>query len=86
MIGRYRGQDDLEETRRKQAIENIRKSIDNGIAEVAWDIDIPEWGLITGYVGSCNFENVEILNSKIKGLKINGFEIEKLIEKELSKQ
>ncbi|MHB1153915.1 MAG: hypothetical protein ACYCWE_04130 [Eubacteriales bacterium] len=36
-------------SRKKQAIENIKKTIDNGIAAIAWDIDIPEWGLITGY-------------------------------------
>jgi len=48
-VGRYWGQDDLEERRRHAAIENIRRSIDSGIPAIAWDIGVPEWGLITGY-------------------------------------
>ncbi len=47
--GRYWGQDHLEKEKRLEAIENIKKSIDNGIAAISWDIGIPEWGLITGY-------------------------------------
>lgn len=48
-VGRYWGQDDIEEERRRLAIENIKKSIDNGIPAISWDIGVPEWGLITGY-------------------------------------
>ncbi|NLY92305.1 MAG: hypothetical protein GX081_11965 [Firmicutes bacterium] len=42
-------QEELEEERRLAAIEMIRKSIDNGIAAICWDIGVPEWGLVTGY-------------------------------------
>lgn len=48
-MGRYWGQDDIEEEKRMKAISNIKKSIDNGIPVVSWDIGVPEWGLITGY-------------------------------------
>lgn len=48
-VGRYWGQDDIEEIKRIEAIENIKKSIDSGIAAVSWDIGVPEWGLIIGY-------------------------------------
>jgi len=48
-VGRYWGQDNIEEEKRLEAIVNIKKSIDNGIPAISWDIGIPEWGLITGY-------------------------------------
>lgn len=48
-VGRYWGQDNIEEQKRLEAIENIKKSIDNGIPAVSWDIGVPEWGLIIGY-------------------------------------
>ena len=48
-VERLWGQDDLEETRRQEALDIIRKSIDRGIAVVSWDISGAEWGLITGY-------------------------------------
>lgn len=48
-IDRMWGQDDIEEERRLAAIEMIKKSIDNGIAAISWDIGLPEWGLIIGY-------------------------------------
>jgi len=48
-VGRYWGQDDIEEERRLRATELIKKSIDNGIPAISWDIGVPEWGLITGY-------------------------------------
>lgn len=48
-VGRYWEQDDIEEQKRLEAITIIRESIDNGIPAVAWDIRVPEWGLITGY-------------------------------------
>ncbi|MCL2287080.1 MAG: hypothetical protein FWC32_12055 [Firmicutes bacterium] len=47
--GRYWGQDDIEEEKRLEAIEIIKKSINNGIPAISWDIGVPEWGLITGY-------------------------------------
>lgn len=43
------GQDAVEAERREHAIEIIKKSIDNGIGAVAWDISGCEWGVITGY-------------------------------------
>lgn len=64
-VERLWGQDDLEETRRQEALEIIRKSIDRGIAVVSWDISGAEWGLITGYD-----EQAGILFT----LKINGQE------------
>ncbi|MBH1942144.1 hypothetical protein I5677_14675 [Mobilitalea sibirica] len=48
-VGRYWGQDNIEEQKRLEAIENIKKSIDNGIPAISWDIGVPEWGLIIGY-------------------------------------
>ncbi|MCL2014061.1 MAG: hypothetical protein FWG69_03640, partial [Oscillospiraceae bacterium] len=48
-VGRYWGQDDIEEQKRLEAIANIKKSIDNGIPAVSWDICVCEWGLIIGY-------------------------------------
>jgi hypothetical protein len=48
-VGRYWGQDDIEEQKRLEAIAIIKKSIDNGIPAIAWDIGVPEWGLVTGY-------------------------------------
>ncbi|MCL2372615.1 MAG: hypothetical protein FWC78_04350 [Defluviitaleaceae bacterium] len=47
--GRYWGQEDIEEVKRLEAISIIKTSIDAGIPAVAWDIGVPEWGLITGY-------------------------------------
>lgn len=48
-IERMWGQEDVEEKRRLEAMELIRKSIDNGIPAVSWDIGVCEWGLIIGY-------------------------------------
>lgn len=48
-VERLWGQDSIEEERRNIAYNMIKKSIDNGIAAIAWDIGIPEWGLIIGY-------------------------------------
>ena len=42
-------EDAFEEERRLAAVEQIKKSIDNGVPAVSWDIGVPEWGLITGY-------------------------------------
>lgn len=48
-VGRYWGQDAIEEQKRLEAIANIKKSIDNGTPAVSWDICVCEWGLIIGY-------------------------------------
>lgn len=48
-VGRYWDQEDIEEKKRIEAVKNIKKSIDNGIAAISWDIGVPEWGLIIGY-------------------------------------
>lgn len=48
-VGRYWGEDNIEEEKRLEAISNIKKSIDNGIPAVSWDICVCEWGLIIGY-------------------------------------
>lgn len=48
-IGRYWDQEQIEEQKRLEAISTIKRSIDNGIPAVSWDIGVPEWGLITGY-------------------------------------
>ncbi|MCL2816641.1 MAG: hypothetical protein FWD23_18740 [Oscillospiraceae bacterium] len=48
-VGRYWEQDTIEKQKWLEAIANIKKSIDNGVPAVSWDIGIPEWGLITGY-------------------------------------
>ncbi len=42
-------EDAIEEKQRLAAVEQIKKSIDNGIPAVSWDIGVPEWGLIIGY-------------------------------------
>lgn len=48
-VERLWGEDSVEEERRIAAIELIRKSIDCGVAPVAWDISGCEWGIIIGY-------------------------------------
>lgn len=48
-VGRYWGQEAMEEEKRLEALANIRESIDRGVPAVSWDIGVPEWGLITGY-------------------------------------
>ncbi len=48
-IERLWGQEDMEETRRQEALALIRQSIDAGIPAVSWDIGVCEWGLIIGY-------------------------------------
>ena len=48
-VGRCWGEEQFEETRRLQALNAIRASVDAGVPAVAWDIGIPEWGLVTGY-------------------------------------
>lgn len=48
-VERLWGEDNIEEKRRLEAIEIIKKSVDAGIPAISWDIGVPEWGLITGY-------------------------------------
>lgn len=47
--GRYWDQENIEEQKRLEAINQIKKSIDSGVPAISWDIGVPEWGLITGY-------------------------------------
>lgn len=48
-VERLWGEEAVEEERRLAAIEMIKKSIDNGIPTISWDIGVCEWGLVTGY-------------------------------------
>ena len=48
-VERLWGQDAVAEERRLAALAVIRKSIDNGVGAVAWDISGCEWGVISGY-------------------------------------
>jgi hypothetical protein len=41
--------DDVSEQARLDVMPLIKKSINNGIPVIAWDIGVLEWGLITGY-------------------------------------
>ncbi len=64
-IERLWGQDSVEEERRLAAAEMIKKSIDNGIAAISWDIGIPEWGLIIGY----DDEKQKYITLSIRGIE-----------------
>lgn len=59
------GEDAVEEERRLAAIEIIKKSIDNDVATVTWDLGDCEWGVIIGYD-----DETQTLHT----LKINGDE------------
>lgn len=48
-ITRLWDQEGMEKERREQAHEAIKSAVDDGRAPIAWDIGIPEWGLIAGY-------------------------------------
>lgn len=48
-VERLWNEDIIEESRRNDAIEIIKQSVDAGIPAISWDIGVPEWGLITGY-------------------------------------
>lgn len=48
-VERLWDEDAVEEERRLAAVEISKRSIDNGVAPVAWDISGCEWGLIIGY-------------------------------------
>lgn len=64
-VERLWGQDALEAERREAAIAMIRRSIDDGVAAVAWDISGSEWGLVIGY---------DDASETLATLKINGRE------------
>lgn len=66
-IQRLWGEDALEKERREGAIAIIKKSIDAGMAAIAWDLSGGEWGLAIGYD-----EETKILST----LRINGKEAE----------
>lgn len=64
-VERLWGEEAVEEERRLQAVELVKKSIDGGCAAVVWDISGCEWGCITGYNDETRF---------FAALKINGEE------------
>lgn len=64
-VERLWGADAIEEERRLAAIQIIKRSIDNDVAAVAWDISGCEWGIVAGYD-----DETEMLYT----LKINGKE------------
>lgn len=63
-VERLWGQDALEAERRLAAIDLIRRSIDDGIAAVAWDVSGGEWGLITGYDDAAEVLATRKINGK----------------------
>ncbi|HEY8364754.1 MAG TPA: hypothetical protein VIK84_04200 [Haloplasmataceae bacterium] len=48
-IERLWGEESIEESRLSKALQMIKRSIDNNMAVISWDIGMPEWGLIIGY-------------------------------------
>lgn len=56
------GQNAVEEKKRLEGLDIIKKSIDNGMAAVVWDLSGAEWGLAIGYDDE---------TSKLCTLKIN---------------
>ncbi len=64
-IVRLWDQENLEEERRQQAHEAIKSAVDEGRAPIAWDIGIPEWGLIAGY----DDENKEYETIDCRGIR-----------------
>ena len=48
-ISRYWHEAEFEEARRLEAQQAIITAVDAGDVAIVWDINIPEWGLITGY-------------------------------------
>lgn len=48
-VERLWGEDSVEEERRREAVEMIKSSIDQGVAAIAWDVSGCEWGVIDGY-------------------------------------
>lgn len=64
-VGRYWGQEEIEEEKWQEAVAVIKASIDSGIPAVSWDIGVPEWGLITGYDEEAEvFHTLPITGSK----------------------
>ena len=64
-VERLWGEENFEQERRISAIDKIKKSIDSGVAAVAWDISGCEWGIVTGYDDEAN---------TLFTLKVNGCE------------
>lgn len=62
-IDRLWDEDAIEEQRRLAAVVMIKKSVDNGVAAVAWDISGCEWGLLIGY----DDEARELISLKTNG-------------------
>lgn len=48
-VERMWGQDEIEVQQRQKAVDMVRRSIDDGVAAVAWDVSGCEWGAVTGY-------------------------------------
>ena len=48
-ICRFWGESEVEAERQKQAHQAILESIDSGRPAIAWDVAVPEWGLVIGY-------------------------------------
>jgi hypothetical protein len=63
-VGRYWGQDNIEEQKRLEAIVNIKKSIDCGVPAVSWDIGVCEWGIIRGYDDDAQVFDTLAINNK----------------------
>ena len=48
-VSRLWWEGELERSRRGRAHAEIVQAVERGIPAIAWDIEIPEWGLITGF-------------------------------------
>lgn len=48
-VSRYWHEGEFERERRELAHSEIIRGIERGMPAIAWDVDIPEWGLVTGY-------------------------------------
>lgn len=66
-VGRFWDQDNLEETKRTEAITMIKKSIDIKIPAIVWDVGGAEWGLILGY----DEDKQIFLSLSITGVEVN---------------
>ncbi|KAK8891500.1 hypothetical protein M9Y10_028710 [Tritrichomonas musculus] len=67
-VERLWDQDSIENERREQAIALIKKSIDNGIAVVSWDVSNAEWGIINGYNDSEKILSIVKVNREVTSL------------------
>lgn len=48
-ISRLWHENDVKDKRQIEAIKAIKEAINNNTPAIVWDIELPEWGLITGY-------------------------------------